>query len=46
MQHGWLPEPAIRYVADMLAMPPIRVLEIATFYVMFHLAPVGRRVSP
>lgn len=42
-QHdGWLPEPAIRHVADMLGMPHIRALEIATFYTMFNLAPVGR----
>ncbi|MDX2263838.1 MAG: NADH-quinone oxidoreductase subunit NuoE [Hyphomicrobiales bacterium] len=38
----WLPEPAIRYVADMLDMPYIRVYEIATFYTMFNLSPVGR----
>jgi NADH-quinone oxidoreductase subunit E len=43
-QHGgWLPEPAMRLVADMLAMPHIRIYEIATFYTMFQLAPVGRR---
>ncbi|MCA1296925.1 NADH-quinone oxidoreductase subunit NuoE [Stappia indica] len=43
-QHaGWLPEPAIRYVADMLSMPHIRVLEVATFYTMFQLAPVGKK---
>ncbi len=43
-QHaGWLPEPAMRYVADMLEMPYIRVLEVATFYTMFQLAPVGRK---
>ncbi len=42
-QHdGWLPEPAIRYVADMLGMPYIRALEVATFYTMFNLAPVGK----
>lgn len=42
-QHaGWLPEPAIRLVADMLAMPYIRVLEVATFYTMFQLQPVGK----
>ncbi len=42
-QHaGWLPEPAIRAVADMLDMPHIRVYEIATFYTMFNLSPVGR----
>jgi NADH-quinone oxidoreductase subunit E len=42
-QHDqWLPEPAIRYIADMLGMAHIRVLEIATFYTMFNLSPVGR----
>ena len=42
-QHeGWLPEPAIRYVADMLGMPYIRALEVATFYTMFNLNPVGK----
>jgi NADH-quinone oxidoreductase subunit E len=41
-QHdGWLPEPAIRVVADMLGMAFIRVLEVATFYTMFNLEPVG-----
>lgn len=40
-QHGWLPEPAIRLVADMLEMPYIRVFENATFYTMFQLKPVG-----
>jgi NADH-quinone oxidoreductase subunit E len=39
---GWLPEPAIRFVADRLDMPHMRALEIATFYTMFSLAPVGR----
>ncbi len=39
---GWLPEPAIRHVADMLGMPYIRALEVATFYTMFNLEPVGR----
>ncbi|MGO9472902.1 MAG: NADH-quinone oxidoreductase subunit NuoE [Rhodomicrobium sp.] len=42
-QHDqWLPEPAIRCVADMLGMAYIRVYEIATFYTMFNLSPVGR----
>ena len=41
-QNGWLPKPAIEKVAAMLGMPPIRVLEIATFYSMFNLAPVGK----
>lgn len=41
-QHDyWLPKPAIEKVADMLGMPYIRVLEIATFYSMFNLEPVG-----
>jgi NADH-quinone oxidoreductase subunit E len=39
---GWLPEPALRYIADLLDMAYIRVYEIATFYTMFNLAPVGR----
>ncbi len=38
----WLPKPAIEKVAQMLGMPAIRVLEIATFYTMFNLAPVGK----
>lgn len=38
---GWLSEPAIRYVADMLDMPYMRALEVATFYSMFNLSPVG-----
>jgi NADH-quinone oxidoreductase subunit E len=43
-QHaGWLPEPAIRVVADMLGMAYIRVYEVATFYTQFQLAPVGRK---
>ena len=42
-QHdGWLPKPAIEKVAEILDMPDIRVLEIATFYSMYNLAPVGR----
>ena len=41
-QEGWVSEPAIEVVAAMLAMPKIRVLEVATFYTMFHLEPVGR----
>jgi NADH-quinone oxidoreductase subunit E len=39
---GWLPEAAIRAVADLLGMAHIRVLEIATFYTMFNLEPVGQ----
>jgi NADH-quinone oxidoreductase subunit E len=40
-QEGWVPEPAIRAIADLLSMPYIRVLEVATFYTMFMLEPVG-----
>jgi NADH-quinone oxidoreductase subunit E len=44
VQHGgWLPEAAIRYVADMLGMAHIRALEIATFYTQFILQPVGKK---
>jgi NADH-quinone oxidoreductase subunit E len=39
---GWLPETAIRHVADFLGMAHIRALEIATFYTMFNLSPVGK----
>jgi NADH-quinone oxidoreductase subunit E len=39
---GWVPEVAIQYVAKFLDMPNIRVMEIATFYTMFNLAPVGK----
>jgi NADH-quinone oxidoreductase subunit E len=42
-QEGWVPEPAIRAVAEMLSMPVIRVLECATFYTMFQLEPVGTK---
>ena len=42
-QHdGWLPKPAIEHVADMLGMPYIRALDVATFYTMFNLEPVGK----
>ena len=42
-QHdGWLPRAAMDYVAGMLGMPPIRVYEVATFYTMFNLRPIGK----
>jgi NADH-quinone oxidoreductase subunit E len=42
-QHrGWLPQAAMDYVAGMLGMAPIRVYEVATFYTMLNLRPVGR----
>lgn len=40
-QEGWLSKPAIEHVAHMLDMPAIRALEVATFYFMFQLKPVG-----
>ncbi|MDO9462062.1 MAG: NADH-quinone oxidoreductase subunit NuoE [Alphaproteobacteria bacterium] len=39
---GWVTEPMIRTIGDMLGMPYIRVLEVATFYTMFNLAPRGK----
>ena len=39
---GWAPQKAIEHVAKLLDMPEIRVLEVATFYTMFNLEPVGR----
>jgi len=39
---GWLSRAAMDHVAEVLGMPPIRVYEVATFYVMFQLRPVGR----
>ena len=41
-QEGWLSRPALEVVADMLGMAYIRVLEVATFYFMFQLQPVGQ----
>ncbi|MDT8757877.1 NAD(P)H-dependent oxidoreductase subunit E [Sphingomonas psychrotolerans] len=39
---GWLPVPVIEFVARELGLPYIRVFEVATFYTMFNLVPVGR----
>jgi NADH-quinone oxidoreductase subunit E len=39
---GWLPVPVIEYIAKQIAMPYIRAYEVATFYTMYNLAPVGR----
>ena len=41
-QEGWLSRPALEAVADILGMAYIRVLEVATFYFMFQLQPVGQ----
>ena len=39
---GWLPEPAMAYVGMRLEVPAVRVREVATFYTMYRLRPVGR----
>ena len=39
---GWLPVPVIEFVARVIGVPYTRVYEVATFYTMFNLAPVGR----
>ena len=41
-QEGWVSMAAMTLVADMLDMAPMRVYEVATFYTMFHLKPVGK----
>ncbi len=43
-QEGWVTKPMIEEVAKLLDMPFIRVLEVATFYTMFYLAPAGEHV--
>ena len=40
--NGWLPKKAIEYVSGFLEVPEIKVLEIATFYSMYNLSPVGK----
>ncbi len=39
---GWLSKEALDYVAEFMQMPPIRVYEVATFYTMYNLKPVGK----
>src|SRR5437868_3171005 len=39
---GWIPRAAMDHIAETLDMPPIKVYEIATFYSMYNLAPVGK----
>jgi NADH-quinone oxidoreductase subunit E len=41
---GWVTQPIINYLSDMLGMAEIRVYEVATFYTMFNLAPVGEHL--
>jgi len=43
-QEGWVTKPMIEEVAKLLGMPSIRVLEVATFYTMFNLEPVGKHL--
>ena len=39
---NWLPKVAMDYVAELLGMPPVRVYEVASFYTMYNLEPVGK----
>ncbi|MEN8237361.1 MAG: NADH-quinone oxidoreductase subunit NuoE [Pseudomonadota bacterium] len=39
---GWLPQPTLEHVADLLGLSPMHVYEVASFYTMFHLKPVGK----
>lgn len=41
---GWLDVPVMDYVAELLSITPIEVYEVATFYTMFNLQPVGKHV--
>ena len=41
-EHGWLPVPLMDYVAELLGMRPIQVYEVASFYSMYDLKPVGK----
>ena len=41
-QHGWLPDELMEEVATVLRMPPVWVYEVATFYNMYNLKPLGR----
>jgi NADH-quinone oxidoreductase subunit E len=41
-QHGWLPNELMEEVAKALEMPPVAVYEVATFYVMYNLQPLGK----
>ncbi|MFN3462188.1 MAG: NADH-quinone oxidoreductase subunit NuoE [Oceanibaculum sp.] len=41
-QHdNWVPQAAMEHIAEILGVAPMRVMEVATFYTMFHLVPVG-----
>jgi NADH-quinone oxidoreductase subunit E len=41
-QHGWLPNELMEEVANVLGMPPVWVYEVATFYNMYNLKPLGK----
>jgi NADH-quinone oxidoreductase subunit E len=41
-EHGWLSVPLMDYIAELLEMRPIQVYEVATFYSMYDLKPVGK----
>ena len=41
-QHGWLPNELMEEVATVLRMPPVWVYEVATFYNMYNLKPLGK----
>jgi NADH-quinone oxidoreductase subunit E len=41
-EHGWLSSQLIEYVANYLKIPPVQVLEVATFYNMYNLKPAGK----
>lgn len=43
-QFGWVSSATMDYIAEMLQIEPIEVYEVATFYTMFHLEPVGKHV--
>ncbi len=40
--NGWLPKKAIEYISGLINVPEIKVLELATFYSMYNLSPVGK----
>jgi len=41
-EHGWLSAETIEFIAGVIGVPPVRAHEVATFYSMFELAPLGR----
>jgi NADH-quinone oxidoreductase subunit E len=42
--NNWLPKVAMDYIAAMLGIPPVRVYEVASFYTMYNLEPVGKHL--